>query len=443
MIKDLTVGEPKKVLWQFTVPMFVSVIFQQLYNIADSVIVGNFAANGENALAAVGASYPITMIFMAIALGCNVGCSVVISQFFGAKRYREMKTAVSTTIIASLVLSFVLIAFGLTFSRTMMTMIDTPANIFNDSDVYLKIYIGGFVFLFLYNVVTGIFTSLGDSKTPLYFLIGSSLSNIVLDWVFVAIFHLDVAGVAWATFICQGIACILAFMTLLKRLKSITCEQKPELFSWNMLQKISLIAIPSILQQSFVSVGNIFIQRLINGYGSSIIAGYSAAIKINTFAITCFSTLGNAVSSFTAQNIGAKEYNRVKQGLYATLKMGFLIGLPFFIMCFFEGTFLIRLFMNAETKEALNTGILFLRIVAPFYFIVSMKLVTDGVLRGSGAMFYFMAATFGDLIIRVVLGYVLSVPFGTTGIWLSWPIGWVIGTAMSLAFYAKGVWKKA
>ena len=443
MIKDLTVGEPKKVLWQFTVPMFVSVIFQQLYNIADSVIVGNFAANGENALAAVGASYPITMIFMAIALGCNVGCSVVISQFFGAKRYREMKTAVSTTIIASLVLSFVLIAFGLTFSRTMMTMIDTPANIFNDSDVYLKIYIGGFVFLFLYNVVTGIFTSLGDSKTPLYFLIGSSLSNIVLDWVFVAIFHLDVAGVAWATFICQGIACILAFMTLLKRLKSITCEQKPELFSWNMLQKISLIAIPSILQQSFVSVGNIFIQRLINGYGSSIIAGYSAAIKINTFAITCFSTLGNAVSSFTAQNIGAKEYNRVKQGLYATLKMGFLIGLPFFIMCFFEGTFLIRLFMNAETKEALNTGILFLRIVAPFYFIVSMKLVTDGVLRGSGAMFYFMVATFGDLIIRVVLGYVLSVPFGTTGIWLSWPIGWVIGTAMSLAFYAKGVWKKA
>lgn len=443
MIKDLTVGEPKKVLWQFTVPMFVSVIFQQLYNIADSVIVGNFAANGENALAAVGASYPITMIFMAIALGCNVGCSVVISQFFGAKRYREMKTAVSTTIIASLVLSFVLTAFGLTFSRTMMTMIDTPANIFNDSDVYLKIYIGGFVFLFLYNVVTGIFTSLGDSKTPLYFLIGSSLSNIVLDWVFVAIFHLDVAGAAWATFICQGIACILAFMTLLKRLKSITCEQKPELFSWNMLQKISLIAIPSILQQSFVSVGNIFIQRLINGYGSSIIAGYSAAIKINTFAITCFSTLGNAVSSFTAQNIGAKEYNRVKQGLYATLKMGFLIGLPFFIMCFFEGTFLIRLFMNAETKEALNTGILFLRIVAPFYFIVSMKLVTDGVLRGSGAMFYFMAATFGDLIIRVVLGYVLSVPFGTTGIWLSWPIGWVIGTAMSLAFYAKGVWKKA
>lgn len=202
MIKNLTEGNPTKILWQFTLPMFVSVIFQQLYNIADSVIVGNFASNGENALAAVGASYPITMIFMAIAMGCNVGCAVVISQLFGAGRHREMKTAVSTTIIASFTLSIVLTIFGELTSRLMLRMIRTPENIFSDADLYLKIYIGGFIFLFLYNVVTGIFTSLGDSKTPLYFLIGSSVSNIILDWIFVAICHWDVAGVAWATFIC-------------------------------------------------------------------------------------------------------------------------------------------------------------------------------------------------------------------------------------------------
>ena len=196
MMKDLTEGEPRKILWQFTLPMFISVMFQQLYNIADSVIVGNYAAHGEEGLAAVGASYPITMIFMAIAMGCNVGCSVVISQLFGAKRYREMKTAVSTTMIASLAVSLGLTVLGLLCSRIMMTAIHTPENIFQDADGYLRIYIGGFVFLFLYNVVTGIFTSLGDSNTPLYFLIGSSLSNIVLDWVFVAIFHWDVAGVA-------------------------------------------------------------------------------------------------------------------------------------------------------------------------------------------------------------------------------------------------------
>lgn len=441
MIKDLTEGKPGKVLWQFAMPMFVSVIFQQLYNIADSIIVGNFAKEGEEALAAVGASYPITMIFMAIAMGCNVGCAVVISQYFGAKKYKEMKTAVSTTLIASLVLSVGLTLFGLLFSRPMLKLIRTPENIFVDSDIYLKIYIGGFVFLFLYNVVTGIFTSLGDSKTPLYFLIGSSLSNILLDWVFVAVFHWDVAGVAWATFICQGVACILALLTLQKRLKEVRCEERPAAFSWDMLKKVAIFAIPSVLQQSFVSVGNIFIQSLVNGFGSSVIAGYSAAIKINTFAVTCFGTLGNAVSSFTAQNIGAGNNDRAKKGLRAGLVMGLLIAVPFFLFCFFKGDFLIQLFMSEESAMALETGMKFLKIVAPFYFVVCLKLVTDGLLRGSGAMASFMIATFSDLILRVALGYILSVPFGSTGIWMSWPVGWAIGTALSLAFYAKGVWK--
>lgn len=442
MIRDLTEGEPRIILWQFTLPMFISVIFQQLYNIADSVIVGNFAARGEEALAAVGASYPITMIFMAIALGCNVGCSVVISQLFGAKNYREMKTAVSTTILSCLSLSAVLTVVGMLCCRMMLRALHTPDNILADADTYLSIYIGGFVFLFLYNVVTGVFTSLGDSKTPLYFLIGSSLGNIVLDWVFVAVMHWDVAGVAWATFICQGIACILAMITLRTRLKMVVCEGKPDVFSVRMLRRIAMFAIPSVLQQSFVSVGNIFIQRLINGYGSSVIAGYSSAIKINTFAITCFSTTGNAVSSFTAQNIGAGKHERVKKGLRAGLLMGFLIGIPFFILCFFQGDMLIRLFMKEQTAEALATGVQFLWIVAPFYFVISMKLITDGLLRGSGAMSSFMIATLSDLILRVALGYILSVPFGSTGIWMSWPIGWVLGTALSLAFYAKGVWKR-
>lgn len=230
-------------------------------------------------------------------------------------------------------------------------------------------------------------------------------------------------------------------ITLQRRLKGVTCEGKSELFSFHMLKRIGLIAIPSVLQQSFVSVGNIFIQRLINGYGSSVIAGYAAAIKINTFGITCFSTLGNAVSNFTAQNIGAGRNDRVKKGFRAGLIMVFMIAVPFFVLCFFQGTFLIRLFMKEETKAAWNTGVQFLQIVAPFYFVCSIKLTTDGILRGSGAMSWFMVTTFTDLILRVVLAYVLSIPFGTTGIWMSWPVGWSIGTVMSLAFYAKGVWK--
>ena len=439
MIKDLTEGNPQTVLWKFTIPMFISVIFQQLYNIADSVIAGKFA--GENALAAGGASYPITMIFMAIAVGSNIGCSVVISQLFGAKEYGKMKTAVFTTLISSAALSAALTAGGLLGSRGLMMMINTPENIFTDGALYLRIYLGGFLFLFLYNVATGIFTSLGDSKTPLYFLIGSSIGNIFLDIWFVAGFHWGVAGVAWATFLAQGAACVLALMTLAQRLKRVQTAEKYELFSGDMLKRISRIAVPSILQQSFISVGNIFIQSLVNSFGSSVIAGYSAAIKLNTFTITCFTTMGNGVSSFTAQNLGGGRIERVKKGFGAGIKMCLLAAIPFFIVFFIFGENMIQLFMSGDGGgTALETGKVFLRIVSPFYFVISVKLIGDGVLRGAGAMRLFMIATFTDLVLRVLLSYILAGIFGVTGIWMSWPIGWSIATVLTCVFYRQGRW---
>ncbi len=219
MIKDLTEGNPSKVLIDFSLPMFISAVFQQFYNMADSIIAGRFA--GEDALAAVGASYPVTMVFMAIAMGSNIGCSVVISQLFGAREYGKVKTAVSTTVIASTIISIVLSAIGILASNFIMNIINTPSNIFNDSKLYFNIYMLGFIFLFLYNVSNGVFTSLGDSKTPLIFLIGSSVGNIFLDILFVAVFNWGVAGVAWATFIAQGIACLLAMVSLVIRIKSV------------------------------------------------------------------------------------------------------------------------------------------------------------------------------------------------------------------------------
>ena len=424
MMKDLTEGNPQSLLWRFTIPMFISVIFQQLYNIADSVIAGRFA--GEDALAAVGASYPITMIFMAIAVGSNIGCSVVISQFFGAKRYEQMKTSVYTTLISASVLSVVLTVFGLLGSRFLMRMIQTPENIFSLGDLYLRIYIGGFVFLFLYNV------ALGDSKTPLYFLIGSSLGNIFLDYWFVAGLHWGVAGVAWATFIAQGIACVLALITMVGRLKQIKTEKRAAYFSADMLKRIARIAVPSILQQSFVSIGNIFVQGLINSFGSSVIAGYSAAIKLNTFTITSFTTLGNGISSFTAQNIGAGKVDRVKAGMRGGVKMGLLLAVPFIVAFFGFGRAMMSLFMQEESAVAMATGIQFLRIVSPFYVVIALKLASDGMLRGAGAMKEFMLATFSDLILRVVLSFVFASFLGVTGVWLSWPFGWIVGSILSL-----------
>lgn len=443
MIKEMTSGKPAKLLWAFSIPMLISAMFQQIYNIADSMIAGRFA--GEDALAAVGASYPITMIFMAVAMGCNIGCSVLISQLFGGRKLREMKTAVTTTFLSSLALSLILTVLGLVLTEPLMYMIDTPANVFADAALYLRIYVGGLTFLFLYNVCTGIFNALGDSRTPLYFLIGSSVGNIVLDLIFVINFHWGVAGVAWATFIAQGISCILSLITLQRRLSQIKTDKKPDLFSASMLWKISRVAIPSILQQSFVSVGNIFIQALVNGFGSSTIAGYSAAVKLNTFAITSFTTLGNGISSFTAQNIGAGKPERVKGGYRAGAVMMLCIVVPFFVAYFFFEDAMLALFMEETSVNALKIGQDFLKIASPFYFVISMKLLADGILRGAGAMKCFMASTFSDLLLRVVLAYVFAGPMklGANGIWLSWPVGWTLATALSTFFYLKGMWRRA
>ncbi len=442
--KDLTVGKPGKVVFKFTLPLLISVIFQQIYNIADSMIVGNFASDGESALAAVGASYSITMIFVAVAIGVNSGCSVVISQLFGSKRNESLKCAVSTSVIATAVLSVIMSAVGLAFSAPLLRLINTPENIMSDSSLYLNIYIAGFIFLFLYNVGNGIFTALGDSVTPLVFLIASSLINIILDLVFVCCYHWDVAGVAWATFITQGVAGVLSIAAALRRVAKIKTG-KYQLFSFKMLGTISAYAVPSVLQQSFISVGNIFVQNLVNGFGSSVVAGYAAAVKLNTFCLTCVTTLGNGISSFTAQNIGAAKLDRVRKGAFSAVTMASAVALVFAAayVIFPEG--MISMFVPKEdmTAAALEAGRRFLVIVAPFYIVIGCKIVGDGVLRGGGAMKYFMITTFLDLILRVALAYILcaGLHMGYVSIWASWPVGWVVSSAVSIVFYLTGAWK--
>lgn len=442
MNKDLTAGDPGKVLWRFCLPLFGSIIFQQIYNIADSLVAGKFI--GEGALAAVGNSYEITLIFIAFAFGCNIGCSVVVSTFFGAKRYNEMKTAVSTAMIASAVLCAVLMMLGILFCGNLLELIRTPKEVFADSKLYLDIYIWGLPFVFFYNISTGVFSALGDSKTPFYFLAASSCANILMDIWFVAGFHMGVAGVAWATFICQGISCVLALVFVFRRLVNIKTEEKHVLFNWKICGRIAKVAIPSILQQSFISIGNIVIQGVINGFGPGVMAGYSAAIKLNNLVITSFTTLGNGISNYAAQNIGAGKLFRIKPGFKAGIKMVWIISFVFAILYVFCGKWLLLLFMNEPSADAMHTGIMLLRIVSPFYFVVSAKLVADGILRGASDMTKFMIATFTDLILRVVLALVLSkTALGATGIWCAWPVGWTVATILSILFYRRGPWKDA
>ena len=441
MNKDLTVGNPQKVLWQFCLPLFGSIIFQQLYNIADSFVAGQFI--GETALAAVGNSYEVTLIFIAFAFGCNIGCSVIVSQLFGAKQYRDVKTAVSTTLIASGVLCAILMLVGYFCCDSLLRLINTPDNVMADSKLYLDIYILGLPFVFYYNVATGIFSALGDSKTPFYFLAASSLSNIAVDILFVTAFGMKVDGVAWATFLCQGISCVLAIVVVFRHLRKVETKEKAPLFSFKLLGRISVVAIPSILQQTFVSVGNILIQGVINTFGSSVMAGYSASVKLNNLVITSFTTIGNGISNYTAQNLGASKYDRIKSGFRAGIKLVWALCVPLVALYVFAGQPLVHIFLESPTGQAMDTGVAFLRIIAPFYFIVSAKLVSDGVLRGAGLMKKFMIATFTDLVLRVALAEVLSrTALGTTGIWISWPIGWTIAAALSIVFYATVRWEK-
>ena len=440
MNKDLTVGKPSSVLWRFCLPLFGSIIFQQLYNLADSFVAGRFV--GENALAAVGNSYEITLIFIAFAFGCNIGCSVIVSQLFGAKRMADLKTAVYTTLIASGVVCLVLMGVGTLFCTNLLRMINTPEDILPDSKLYLDIYILGLPFVFYYNVATGIFSALGDSKTPFYFLAASSLSNIAVDILFVTAFQMGVAGVAWATFLCQGVSCILAVVVVFRRFRTIQTEETPKIFSWFLFKKIAVVAVPSILQQSFISIGNILIQGVINTFGSGVIAGYSAAVKLNNLVITSFTTLGNGISNYTAQNMGAEKPERVRQGFRAGLKLVWMLSVPLVALYLLCSSTVLRLFLDNPTGQAMQVGIQFLRILSPFYFVISAKLVSDGILRGAGLMKQFMAATFTDVILRVALAFLLSGPFGTVGIWSAWPIGWAVAMVLSILFYVKGPWNR-
>ena len=439
MNQDLTVGKPSTVLWKFCLPLFGSILFQQLYNLADSWVAGRFI--GENALAAVGNSYEITLIFLAFAFGCNISCSVIVSQLFGAKNFDRMKTAVSTAMISSGVLCLLLMLVGLVWSDGLLRLIHTPEEVFADSALYLDIYVWGLPFVFFYNISTGIFSALGDSKTPFVFLAASSLTNIGMDILFVTAFRMGVAGVAWATFLCQGVSCVLALAFVFRRMRKVPASEHAPLFSAYLLGRLAVIAVPSILQQSFISVGNILIQSVINGFGTEVMAGYSAAVKLNNLVITSFTTLANGVSNYTAQNLGAGKTERIRDGFIAGLKLVWLLCVPLVLLYCLCSKALMGFFLEEPTEIALRSGILFLRILSPFYFVVSAKLVADGVLRGAEMMRKFMISTFTDLILRVTLAFVLSgTVLGPTGIWCAWPVGWTVATVLSTLFYHSGTW---
>lgn len=437
-MKDLTVGKPGRVLLAYSLPLFGSIIFQQLYNIADSFVAGHFIST--EALAAVGNSSEITLIFIAIAFGCNIGTSVVTANLFGQKEMKQVHTCVTTALIFCGILGVLLSAVGMLTSEWMLTLLDTPVETMKDSVAYIQIYLMSYVFLMLYQVATGIFSALGDSKTPFYFLAVSSITNIFVDILFVRDFHMGVPGVAWATFLCQSISGIVAVIFVLKKVHEVVGGEKCPLFSGVLLKKMLIIAIPSAIQQSFISVGNILVQRVINGFGTACMGGYTAAIKLNNMFVTSVTALGNGMSNYTSQNLGAGKNERVRHGCRSGVTIGMTMGAIFAVVFYVFAKPLVYAFISDGNLEAVDVGVDFLHIVTPFYIFLSIKLMVDGVQRGAARMLQFMIATLSDLFLRVVLSFTLSPIFGIRGVWYSWPVGWVVGIVLSATLYL--VWAR-
>lgn len=429
--RDLTIGEPGRIIRSYCLPLFGSVFFQQLYNLADSFVAGRFI--GEDALAAVGNGYEITLIFLAVAFGCNTGCSVAAARHFGAKRYDRLRTAVSTALIAAACLCALLMLFGLTLTAPLLRLIRTPAILFDDSRAYLRIYTLGAPFLFFYNISNGIFSALGDSRTPLRFLAASSCANIALDIFFVARLGWGVAGVGWATLICQGAACVPAFILAMRRLKKLPDASAHPLVTRASLKDFLAIAVPGALQQGVVAAANIAIQGVVNGYGAAVAAGYSASVKMTNLVTSCFSTIGSGVTNFTAQNLGAARPERTRAGFRAAVQLVWAVALGFGLLYELFPDRLVGLFLGGGASEAaLHAGVNYLRVTALFYMIPAFKMTCDAFLCGCSRMKLVVFSIALDLSLRAGAAALLSAVFAApTAVWFAWPVGWSIAACVA------------
>ena len=419
--------------------MIIGNLFQQAYTMADSAIVGRLV--GEKALAAVGAAYSLTNIFICVAIGGGMGASVIVSQYFGHGNYGKLKKTVYTALVTFLVISVMLGVIGLAFSKNIMIAMNTPVEVLDMSVTYLQIYFLGLPFLFMYNVLSSMFNALGKSRIPLYFLIFSSVFNIVLDWVFVADFALDVAGVAWATLIAQGVSVLGSFTVLRKELKKLE-GASDGIFEAEELLPMAKIALPSILQQSTVSIGMMLVQSVVNSFGAESLAGFSAGMRIESICIVPMAAVGNAISSYTAQNIGAGQLKRVSKGYVQANKMVIFFGVVICVILELFPTQFITLFLGADGSQvAIATGYGYLVFMGFFFFMIGFKMAADGVLRGAGDMKLFTIANLVNLSIRVIMAMTLAPRFGIAWVWYAVPIGWTANFVISYLEYRTGKWK--
>lgn len=436
--QDLTKGSIVKAIILFSIPLLIGNLFQQLYNAVDSYVVGNYV--GKIALAAVGASTPIINMLIGFFMGISTGAGVVIAQFFGAGDLTKMKKAIHNSIALTLVMGVVLTVVGLVFNDPILKAIGVPSDVFSEASTYLSIYFWSLIFVMIYNMGSGILRSVGDSKRPLYFLIFSSVVNIVLDFLFVKYFGFGVAGAGYATLIAQAISAIMVMYVLMKTNDSYKVVLKDIKFDKEILLRIIKIGLPTGFQQSIVSLSNVIVQSYINVYGASVIAGYSVTIKIDGFVNLPLQAFNMAITTFVGQNIGAKKYERVKKGAYITTFLAMVTIGFFVVIMYFFGRDFIALF-NQE-KDVIDAGRLMQLTFLPFYIVLPINQVINGVLRGAGRSavpMYVMIFSFVFLR-QIYLFLVTKVTSDVVYVFLGWPTTWVVCSLIFIVYFFKVQW---
>ncbi len=442
MTGDLTRGNIFRVILKFSIPLLVSTALQQLYNIADSVIVGQFT--GSSGLAAIGAAYPVTLFYIAVATGSAMGCSVVVSQLFGAQRYRDLKSAVSTALVSLAVFGAVLALAGVLLARPLMHLLRASGDTLEGSSVYLAVYSAGVLPMLLYNAASSVFTGLGNPRLPLLLLLISSVLNIILDLIAVAVLGLGVLGAAWATTISQIAAAALALILLFTRLRRTFHEADCPFFSASLFKEMTRIALPCIFQQACVALAHTIVQSLVNTYSTAVIAGYEAASKLHNFAYMSFNTLGTALSTFVAQNHGAGKRERIIRGYNVSTLICLVLTLIVIALMQLIPRQLLGIFTDSGTyPEVITTGVRFLRIISPDYLLICLIITTGGYLRGVGRARDFFLLTVMDFAIRVAMCFALTKWLGSyTGLFWAWYCGSAADCLLCFIIWIRAIHRK-
>lgn len=436
---DLTEGKPTKLIFRFATPMLIGNVFQQVYNITDSIIVGKFL--GKEALAAVGASFPLIFLLISFIIGIASGSTILIAQFFGAKDIDKIRKTIDTLYIFLFFASITVTVLGIAFSESIFRLIKLPEEIIPQASLYMSVYLTGSIFFFGFNGTSSILRGLGDSKTPLYFLIISTIANVFFDILFVVVFKWGIEGAAIATVIAQAGAFFTTVIYLNKTHPIINLSWRKLHWDKEIFRSSVRIGLPTGFQQTFVSIGMIALLRIVNDYGTNVIAAYSVAGRIDSMAGLPAMNFGTALSTYVGQNIGARKMQRVKLGLIATLNMSTWTALATSILIIIFRHQLMALFVNDEA--VIRIGGEYLMIVGSFYIVFSSMFVIGGVMRGAGDTLIPMFITLLSLwLIRIPLAAILSKHFGVVGIWWAIPIAWFMGMSLSFIYYRTGRWKK-